>query len=111
MTEVTTMNWYEAGPMISYIEGDIDVVKAHELLMADDEVQDIIKDAIESEYINDASEIIVSRMCIGPMEEEFDGDTPMHLDDEGNRFWQECEPSREGSMIVTGISWEDWFVG
>lgn len=108
--KITTMNWYEAGPMISVIKGNINLKKAKEVLFSDDFIKETMQELINDEVIDDISEIGVSSFHIGPMKPEFDGEDALHKDEEGNTFWELCERDREGAEKVTGIDWQDWFV-
>jgi len=105
--KVITINWNEAGPMVSYIKDHINIEKARQAFAADSEIKEIIEGKNGVDSVNDLQ---VSHTYIGPMKPEYDMGDALHLDDDGKNYVELCGADRPGAEPITAISWKDWFV-
>ncbi len=108
--KIKTASWEDAGPMISYAEGHIDISDFKTAVKADEDVMELVREAIEANHIQDFDDLSISHTYLGPMSPEWDGDDAMHLDDNGHNYIEICGKDSEGARPITAIDWEDFFV-
>lgn len=108
--KIKTACWEDAGPMISYTDGHVDISEFKKSVKADKDVMELVEVTIENNQIDNFDDLSISHTYLGPMNPTWDGDVALHLNEDGENYIEICDKDREGAKPITAIDWSDFFV-